>query len=153
MGNNLNVLYKGKLIGALARKHNFTFYGSDCLPTKDEIDKELSDSRKHIESTLVGYTAWLAAQDEDANLTEHIDDIVTSIKDLLDSFEYDISVAARNWVLEDLADQYDDDGCISDDIEVVDDYEMEKRIKQGEKECKAKAEYFEDLHQRIDKVN
>lgn len=153
MGNNLNVLHKGKLIGSLARKYHFTFYGSDCLPSKDEIDEELSDSRKHIESTLVGYAAWLAAQEEDANLTEHMDDIVTSIRDLLNGFEHDVSVAARNWVLKDLVEQYDDDGHICDDIEVVDDFEMEKRINQDEKDAAAKIKYFEDLRDRIEKVN
>lgn len=153
MGNNLSVLHKGKLIACLARKHNFTFYGNDSLPTKEEIDEELSDSRKHIQSTLIGYAAWLSAQDEDANLTEHIDDIVTSIKDLLDNFEYDVSVAARNWVLEDLVDQYDDDGQISNDIEVVDDFEMEKRIKQDEKDAAAKIKYFEDLRDKLEKMD
>jgi len=153
MGNNLNVLHKGKLIGSLARKHNFTFYGNDCLPTKEEIDEELSDSRKHIESTLIGYAAWLSAQDEDANLTEHIDDIVTSIKDLINNFEYDVSVAARNWVLEDLTEQYDDDGHICDDIEVVDDFEMEKRIKQDEKDAALKIKYFEDLRDKLEKID
>lgn len=151
MGNNLNVLYKGKLIAGLARKHYFTFYGDYDLPTEDEVEKEVNNSRKHIESTIVGYAAWLAAQDEGTNLTEYMDDIVTSIKDLLDNFEYDVSIAARNWVIRDLV-QYDEDG-ISNDIEVIDDNELYRREQQEEKFVEAKKQMYADLHKKLEKVN
>lgn len=147
MGNNLNVLHNGKVIGALVRKHYFTFNGDNELPTEDEIVKTLCDSRKHIESTIVAYTAWLAAQDGEKDLTEHIDDIVTSIKDLLDGFEYDVEIAARNWVLQDLQDQVDSD------IEVIDDGELYRRELQDEKDAASKLKYYEDLRDKIEKIN
>jgi len=48
MGNNLNVLLNDKVIAALARKHNFCFYGDSHLPDEDEIEKTLSDTRQHL---------------------------------------------------------------------------------------------------------
>ena len=149
MGNNLNVLLNDKVIAALARKHNFCFYGENHLPDEDEIDKTLSDTRQHITSTLVGYATWLATQENP--LTENIDDIVSSVKDLIELFEYEVMVAGRNWVLQDLQDQYqfDDEGFCGDRpnfIEVLDDYELHKRREDKKK-------YFENLREKIDKVN
>jgi len=145
MGNNLNVLLNDKVIAALARKHNFCFYGENHLPDEDEIDKTLSDTRQHITSTLVGYATWLATQENP--LTENIDDIVSSVKDLIELFEYEVMVAGRNWVLQDLQDQYqfDDEGFCGDRpnfIEVLDDYELYKRQQDKKK-------HFEDLRKRI----
>ena len=138
MGNNLNVLLNGKVIAALARKHNFCFYGENHLPDEDEIDKTLSDTRQNIVSTLVGYATWLSTQEEP--LTESIDDIVSSVKDLLETFEDEVIVAGRNWVLQDLQDQ------ITNDIEVIDEYELERRRN-------AKAKHFEELHKKFAKVD
>ena len=145
MGNNLNVLLNDKVIAALARKHNFCFYGENHLPDEDEIDKTLSDTRQHITSTLVGYATWLATQENP--LTENIDDIVSSVKDLIELFEYEVMVAGRNWVLQDLQDQYqfDDEGFCGDRpnfIEVLDDYELYKRQQDKKK-------HFKDLRKRI----
>jgi len=141
MGNNLNLMYKGKVIAGLVRKHYFTFYGDQELPTEDVVDEHMADSRQHIVSTLVSYASWLAAQDqEDELLTENMDDIVSSIKDLIEIFEYDVSVAARNSLLVDIQDQYDDEGNVSNDIEVVDDMEVDRRYEEKKKkaECMRK---------------
>lgn len=147
MGNNLSVLLNGKVIAALARKHNFCFYGENHLPDEDEIDKTLSDTRQHITSTLVGYATWLATQENP--LTESIDDIVTSIKDLIELFEYEVMVAGRNWVLQDLQDQVDvDEGFCGDRpnfIEVIDDNELYKRQQEQEK----KESYYSKLRKQL----
>ena len=141
MGNNLSVLLNGKVIAALARKHNFCFYGDNCLPTEDEIEKKLNNSRQHIISTLVGYATWLAAQKNP--LTENIDDIVSSVKDLIEMFEYDVMVAGRNWALQDL--QYQ----LEEDIEVVDDNELYRRQEQDKKDDLAKKSYFNKLRKQL----
>jgi len=141
MGNNLSVLLNGKVIAALARKHNFCFYGDNCLPTEDEIEKKLNNSRQHIISTLVGYATWLAAQKNP--LTENIDDIVSSVKDLIELFEYDVMVAGRNWALQDL--QYQ----LEEDIEVVDDNELYRRQEQDKKDDLAKKSYFNKLRKQL----
>ncbi len=154
MGTDLNVLYKGKNIGSIGRKNNFTFYGDSDLPDEDECHLRLDDARKHVVSTITGYASWLAAQDEGVPLTEHMDDIVSSIKDLLEYFEYEIDIASKNQLLRELTLQLDEDGNLTDEvIEIVDDLEVDRRELQEKKEHKAKAKYFEDLHQRIDKVN
>jgi hypothetical protein len=141
MGNNLSVLLNGKVIAALARKHNFCFYGDNCLPTEDEIEKKLNNSRQHIISTLVGYATWLATQENP--LTENIDDIVSSVKDLIELFEYDVMVAGRNWALQDL--QYQ----LEEDIEVVDDNELYRRQEQDKKDDLAKKSYFNKLRKQL----
>ena len=140
MGNNLVVLYKEKVIAELARKHNFTFYGDNHLPTEDEIIDTLNNTRKHVIATVVAYSTWLASQEKGSSIAEKIDDIVRSVKEMLNLFEDEVVVAARNWVLQDLQDQ------ITDDIEVIDEYELERRRT-------AKAKYYEDLHLKIEKVN
>ena len=151
MGNNLNVLINGKVVAALARKHNFCFYGEHCLPTEEEIEKTLSDTRQHITSTLVGYATWLATQEKPC--TEQIDDIVSSVKDLIEVFEHEVMVAGRNWVLRDLQDQVDvDEGFCGDRpnfIEVIDDEELYKRQEQDKKDSELKAKYFEDLRKNM----
>jgi len=154
MGNNLNVLLNGKVIAALARKHNFCFYGDSTLPDEEEIYKTLSDTRQHIVSTLVGYATYLATQEVDKPITEHIDDISTSIKDLLDNFEYEAMVAGRNWVLQDLQDQYqfEDEGFCGERpnfIEVIDDSELYRRQEQKKKDDLAKKTYFEKLRKQL----
>ena len=144
MGNNLSLMYKNKVIAGLARKHYLTFYGDYELPTEDVVAEHMADSRQHIIATLVSYASWLAAQDqEDELLTENMDDIVSSIKDLIEIFEYDVSVAAKNWLLSDIMDQYDDEGNILNDLEIVDDMEIDRR----EEEKKKKAECMKKLRE------
>ncbi len=145
MGTNLNILYKGKVIAGLVRKHYFTFYGDQQLPTEDVADEHIANSRQHIVSTLVSYASWLASQDQDKMLTENMDDIVSSIKDLIEIFEYDVSVAAKNSLLRDIVDQYDDEGNPSDDLEVVDDMEVDRR----DEDKKKKQKYMENLRNQM----
>ena len=113
----------------------------------DEIEKKLNNSRQHIISTLVGYATWLAAQENP--LTENIDDIVSSVKDLIELFEYDVMVAGRNWVIQDMQDQVNiDDGFCGERpnyIEVIDDSELYKR----QEEDKKKKKYFEKLRKQL----
>jgi len=153
MGNNLSVLINGKVVAALARKHNFCFYGENHLPDEDEIDKTLSDTRQHITSTLVGYATWLATQKNP--LTENIDDIVSSVKDLIEVFEHEVMVAGRNWVLRDLQDQVDvDEGFCGDRpnfIEVIDDNELYRRQEIDKKYDEDKLRYFENLRNNLEK--
>ena len=66
---------------------------------------------------------------------------------MIELFEYEVMVAGRNWVLQDLQDQYqfDDEGFCGDRpnfIEVLDDYELYKRQQDKKK-------HFEDLRKRI----
>ena len=65
MGNDLNVVYKGKVIASLGRKHNYTLDGESNLPTKEEIKYGIKSTREHIISTLCVYAGVLAGKSDD----------------------------------------------------------------------------------------
>ena len=147
MGNDLYVIVNGENVANIGRKHNYTFYGEQELPTEEEIEKTLADTRQHIASTITSYAMCLACKEETPP-TEFIDDIVTSVKDLLDLFEYEILVAGRNFTIGQLTDEFGEEN-----VEVIDDGELERRRQLEEKFVKAKKEFFADLRERIKKVN
>ena len=87
---------------------------------------------------------------EDLNdlVSSATDDIVSSIKELLDVFEHEVEIAGRNFTIGQLTDEFNEE-----DIEVIDDGELEKRRKLEEGFTKAKKKMFEDLHLKLAKVN
>lgn len=148
MGNDLYVMVNGERVANIGRKYSYTFYGgNNDLPTEEEIDKHLADTRQHIVSTITGYAMWLATQEEKP-LTEHVDDIVSSVNDLIEVFEHEVQIAGRNFTLGQMTDEFNEEN-----VEVIDDGELERRRQLEEKYDKAKKEMYADLHKKIEKVN
>ncbi len=124
MGNDLNVVYKGKVIASLGRKHNYTLDGESNLPTKEEIKYGIKSTREHIISTLCVYAGVLAGKSDD--IESIVSQIEEDIVDIVDYFEEKCIISGRNEVIREITDPF------NEGVEVLDDFEREKNEKEDE---------------------
>lgn len=119
MGNDLNLVHDGKQIANLGRKHDYMLYGSNEFPSKKEIEAELNRVKIEIFKAMV----IIIVSDKKEDAYEAVDDF----EDILERYEELSYLAGKVSVISDLVDEFNEN-----DIEILDDYEMEKKYKGDE---------------------
>jgi len=121
MGNDLNLVFQGKVIASLGRKHLYTFCGGYDVLTKDQIIESLNLQRRYLIETMVAYSAYLLTKDGE-DVTDELDYLIEKVEVRIDTFEEMVMVAGRMFVLNQLIDEFNEE-----DLEILDDYEYEKK--------------------------
>jgi len=125
MGNDLSIIYKGETIANIGRKHLYTFWGNDPIPTEEEIKESLDMQRNYLVECMVAYSTYLLTKDEN-DVTEELDYLIDKVRARIDVFEELVMVAGRVHALRQIDDPF------NEDVEILDDFEGEKRYPKKE---------------------